>query len=477
MNVNKLDSLLKRKFVDDLDESNKKIRLEDNINEKNFETTQIIYEGICIYKTHILNTENINKSLDLYYYVKDYHKYITRKLVDEFLKKIHSISDDELILNKSALELILLPDAIKKNNIVYYYYLGRLFACIYNKTNDPNDKEKAIKYLEISKKNGIINSYMHLALCYYISKDYEKFASIICMTLKYENILNSGFIFLYDLTCKYYLHIKKECENPNYILSVDYLKKIKSLLYYFYSAHIYKDRDPEKFLEILYQGANQNCLKCSLIYGQIILNKFILENYLNFDKLSEAITFIEKCINNNFISDNQAHDIYHKIYAIHSKLGNISYQIFYLEKIFDKYKCIKTGIILTNYYLKKKNINKVIELENKLIELNFVPAIINQLNRSKIEKNFTRYKSLIVKLKFLDIIEYQKHMKNFIETLNKNNFQYKKYPYKNFECPITLEKLVDSVVLDCCNKEIGCWFLLSKPNEFKCPYCRFRFTH
>ncbi len=116
-------------------------------------------------------------------------------------------------------------------------------------------------------------------------------------------------------------------------------------------------------------------------------------------------------------------------------------------------------------------------MENKLIELNFVPAIINQLNRSKIEKNFTRYKSLIVKLKFLDIIEYQKHMKNFIETLNKNNFQYKKYPYKNFECPITLEKLVDSVVLDCCNKEIGCWFLLSKPNEFKCPYCRFRFTH
>ncbi len=477
MDVNKSDHLLKRKFVDDSDqESNKKIRIEDSNENDYFKTTEIIFEGEVIYKTNIINNQNTNKPINLYYYVKDYHKYITRKLVDDFVSKTDS-NNDEMILNKSQLEMILLPDAIKTNNIVYYYYLGRMFACIYNKTNNTDDRAKAIKYLEIAKNNGIINSYIHLFWCYYVSKDYEKFNSLIDMTLKYENVLNTGVIYLYDLTCRYFLHIKKDCENKYYLLSVDALKQKNSQLYHFFNAHIYKDKDPEKFLQLLYEGAYQNCLKCSLIYGHAILNKFIFENYLNFDKLSEATIFIEKCINYKFISDEQAHDIYHRIYTIHTRLGNIGYQIFYLEKIFYKYKCIKSGIELVKYYHKINNNGKVTELENKLVELNCVPVIMNQINRSQTEKNFTKYISLVLKLKYLDSREYQKHRNKLNETITKNNFVSKKYPDKSFECPITLEKLPVSIVLKCCNKEIGCWFLLSKPSEFKCPYCRNKFKH
>lgn len=473
---NILEPLVKRKFMDGFEkEPAKKLRSESTVLESNYITSEIDYEGTVVYKTHIFYDDCLKKSLFLYYLNKEYQKFTEDNLLADFLKKTTRINEDELAQNKNEFESILLPGAVKKNNILYYYYLGRMFTSVFRKTNMPEDANKALKYLEISKNNGIINAYLHLTLCYFMSKDYKKLNLIIDSTLKYDMIMNSGALLLYELTCKYYLHIKKDCEHSNYNVSLNILKNNNSSLYYFYNAHIYKNKDPEKFIELLHEGVIANCLKSTLLYGQIILNKFVHGDNLSLDKLSEAILCLEKCMDNKMLSQNQAHDFYHKIVGIHYNLGNLGYQIFYLEKIFDKYKCIRAGTDLINIYCKKNNIQKVLEYEIKLIELNFVPAILNQIIRCKQDKNFPKYIDLLFKLKKLDSREYLKHMNYLSKIINTNRFKVNKYLDNSFECPIILENVSDSLILSCCKKEIGCWFLLSGSHEFNCPYCRFKF--
>jgi hypothetical protein len=438
----------------------------------------------------------------------EYKKFINTPLIEKYMK----INYEWCYIPPSEEEVnnILLNSIKEENNIFSYYFLGTNYLNKYSRTGKKEDLDNSLSYLNVALEKGFISVLLELSICFLGLNNIIEFDKYFQQFKKYILMIDKNIICsILHMICNELSKLNKKNHNI-YNECVKFLHESKYPKYSFYYSIIYKHSEPYRYLKILREGIKNNCIYCCNEYGQYILiskylNKNFEFNYLAKTEIEYCINLLEKVCKYELTCQKTKIDIYKKIASTYLTCKNNLYANIYLDKLLNDYNCVQSGLKLIKYYDNLQNFNKSLIYYVKLANLDNINSIIylikyydniqNQTESLKYEtkltelninesiyikdlinyyiskKNYIKCEEYLEIIKYLDKKYYDEIFETFKLFIERNNLKIKSYPEKDFECHISSNKLSSSVILSCCSKDIGYWFLFPTP-EKKCPFCR-----
>ncbi len=445
-----------------------------------------------------------------------YKTFINTPLLDEYMNKRLNSRNPRLFPTEE--ENILLESVKTENNIFSYYFLTIQYQAKYYETKNQEYLDKIVENYNILIENGFIDLHIILNICFLKSNNIIEFEKYYTKFIKYRNAFSKiSLSDFYNCICDKY-HLDRNLNSPIYKECAEYLHKNNKN--YFHYSLVFKESEPNRFLELLNKGIYNKCMYSKYLYCGYMINKYRNNNY-NFElnilvknEIEKIVNFSESVCDTNIITRDKKIQLLSNIVLIYEKYGNNSYANIYLDKLLNEYNYIPAGIKLSKYYTQKRDFDQMIRYETKLAELNYIKSIIsliiiyenkqnhnecqkyetmfvefklddttsndyiqsikNLIEHYKFKKNYTKSVQYIEMIKNFDDKYYKDELEKFKLLMERNDLKFKPYPEKEFECPITFTKLSNSVILSCCKNEVGYWFLFSD-YEIKCPYCRHEF--
>ena len=275
-NLDNLDNLEKSEKLSRPNEFADKFtdKFADEFTDEFTDEIEDIFDKISVFKVDMGN-DPLWKDTCIITTNYEYKNFIRTPLLDRF-KELNQ-KEINLLSNKEEYLQILSLSIEQEKNIFSYLYLGKLYLEYYKLCDFKIEYgELGVKYLEISRDNGIINCLYDISIYYLYSKNWIELEKNIKMISKYNKFFSKKkLLALYEPICKS-LICRKDYNSITYRKSAEYLKENKGCnSYLFYYSLIYKDNDHDKFLNLIKEGISNKCYSCMSYYGETILNDFL----------------------------------------------------------------------------------------------------------------------------------------------------------------------------------------------------------